>query len=84
MWLKKFKIALIEKNLDNLSKLMKDVPQLQTKEEIEEALYLLKSANELVSGMKKETEASMIQVKKSKDFLKSTQAPRKNKFDIKS
>lgn len=84
MWLTKFKIAIIEKNTNNLYKLMDEVPKLENLEEIEEALYLLKEATTLVSSLKDDTSVSMKQLKRNIDFLKSTQAPRKNQLDIKS
>jgi len=84
MWLNKLKIALIEKNLDNLAALMEDIPQLSGKKEMEEALYLIKSATELVESLKEETATSMKKMKKNINFLKATQAPVMGRLDIKS
>jgi len=84
MWLKRFKIALIEKNVDVLSALMSDVPRLEKKEEMEEAVYLLKSATELVESLKGDAADSMKRMRKNLDFLKATRPPAKNKFDVKS
>jgi len=50
MWLTKLKIAIVEKNTDNLNKLMDDIPQLEDKKEIEEAIYLLKEASAIVQN----------------------------------
>jgi len=83
MWLTEFKIALVEKNTDKLAKLMEDVPHLEKAEDIEQALFLLKQATELVESLKNETAISMKKVKTHISFLKSTQNPQKTKFDIK-
>ena len=83
MWLNKLKIAIIEKNPNALGKLLDDIPQLQSSKEIEEAIYLLKEATSLVESLKDETKASMKQIKKNLDFLRSTDIPTSNKLDIK-
>jgi hypothetical protein len=84
MWLTKLKIAIIEKNPDALNKLLDDIPQLQSPKEIEEAVYLLKEATALVNNLKDETKASMKQIKKNLDFLRSTDIPTSKKLDIRS
>ncbi|QSZ40749.1 hypothetical protein GJV85_00975 [Sulfurimonas aquatica] len=84
MWLNQLKIAIIEKNTDNLNRLLDNLPQLKDKKEIEEALFLLQAATDLVQGLKSETQASMIQMKKNITFLKATQEKPTSKFDIKS
>jgi predicted translin family RNA/ssDNA-binding protein len=84
MWLDKLKIAIIEKNADALNELMEDLPQLKDKKEIEEALYLLKEATSLMHTLKNETSASMKQIKKNLDFLRSTDVPTSKKLDIMS
>jgi len=84
MWLNQLKIAIIEKNVDKLSELMDNLPQLQKQDEIQQAIYLIKEATSLVQGLKDSTGASMAQMKKNINFLNSTQALRSNKFDIKS
>lgn len=84
MWLTKLKIAIIEKNADALNGLMEDVPQLKDKKEIEEAIYLLKEADRLIHTLKDETSASMKQIKKNLDFLRSNDIPTSKKLDIRS
>lgn len=84
MWLTKLKIAIIEKNTDALNGLMEDVPQLKDKKEIEEAIYLLKEADRLIHTLKDETSASMKQIKKNLDFLRSNDIPTSKKLDIRS
>lgn len=84
MWLNRLKIAIVEKNPDALAKLLDDVPQLQDPKEIEEAIYLLKEATSLMERLKDETKASMKQIKKNLDFLRSTDIRTSKKLDIKS
>ena len=83
MWLTKLKIAIVEKNIQTLEKLLEDIPTLETKDEAQEALYLLREASELVYSLKDKTALSMRQIKKNIDFLKSTEVKAPNKLDIK-
>ena len=84
MWLNSLKIAIVEKNTDKIDTLLNDIPQLESKEEIEEALYLLREASELIHTLKDETSHSMRQIKKNLQFLRSTDIPTSTKLDIKS
>lgn len=82
MWLTNFKIALIEKNTKKLSELMEEVPQLEKLEDVEQAIFLLKQATELVESLKNETALSMQKIKTHILFLQSTQTPKQTKLDI--
>jgi len=82
MWLKEFKIALIQKDISTLEKLVEDLPPLKKAEEIDEALHLLTAATAFITELRDETKTSMLQMKKNIDFLKSTQAPLVSKLDI--
>lgn len=82
MWLNKLKIAIVEKDMDSLDSLMGELPHLEKKEDISQAIYLLKEATSLVESLKSDTQTSMIQMKKNINFLKATQAPTSNKLDI--
>ena len=84
MWLNHLKIAIVEKNTDRLNELMDEIPQLERKEDINQAIYLLKEATELVLTLQDETSASMKQMKKNIDFLKSTEHKTSNRLDIRS
>ena len=84
MWLTKLKIAIVEKNTDALDKLLDKIPELTDADDIQQAIYLLKEATELVSSLKDETQASMKLVKKNLQFLRSTDIPISRKLDIKS
>ncbi len=83
MWLDKLKIALVEKNTDSINALLDDIPQLSDPKEMEQAVYLLREALELVYTLKDETADSMQRIKKSISFLKSTQVEQSAKLDIK-
>jgi predicted sugar kinase len=82
MWLKRLKVAIIERDTDKFELLLKDIPQLSEKKDIEEALYLIESAKEIVEQLKSETKASMKQMKKNLDFLNSTRVNKVARFDI--
>jgi len=82
MWLNQLKIAIIEKNINNLDKLLDDIPTLSDAAEIEEAIYLLREASELVYTLQDKTKSSMTQIKKNIDFLNSATANQTSKFDI--
>jgi len=83
MWLKKLKIAVIQKDLELLSTLLKNIPTLNDENEIQEAQYLLAQAKSEVQSLQEKTSNSMKQMKKNMEFLKSTQRPSTNKLDTK-
>ncbi len=82
MWLKKLKIAVIQKDIKSLAVLLDDIPVLKDAKEVEEALYLLQEAQRVVQALKDETASSMLQMKKNIDFLNSTIANKTAQFDI--
>ncbi len=84
MWLKQLKIAVVQKDVDKIEKLLNDLPKLDDAKKIEEALYLLDEATKIVQELKDETAASMVQMKKNIDFLNSTEANKTAKFDVTS
>jgi len=84
MWLTNIKIAIVEKNTDKLNFLLDEAPKFENKQDMEEAMYLLREAAELVYKLQDETSISMKQMKKNMDFLKSTASKPLNTFDIKS
>jgi len=84
MYLQEFKIALIEKNIQKLEKLADVDLQFDTVEEMQEAMCLIKQAEEFFCELKNDTALSMQQLKKNIDFLKATQTPTVNKLDITS
>ncbi|CAI6148043.1 MAG: hypothetical protein SPLUMA1_SPLUMAMAG1_00583 [uncultured Sulfurimonas sp.] len=84
MWLKELKIAIIEKNTGKISSLLEDIPKGLSQDELLKAQYLLKGANELIQELQKNTQSSMLQMKKNIDFLNATKAPHTSKLDVKS
>ena len=84
MWLTNLKIAIIEKNTDALSDLLDDIPELSKADDIEQAIYLLREAVELLHTLQDETELSMGKIKKNLAFLRSTEVQSSKKLDIKS
>ena len=84
MWLTSLKVAIVEKNTDSIDRLLGEIPELTDPKEIEEAVYLLREASKLLHTLKDETSASMKQIKKNLQFLRSTDIPTSSKLDIKS
>jgi hypothetical protein len=84
MWLKALKVAIIEKDTDKFHALLENLPVLKDKKEIEEALFLIDAAKEILEKLKIETKTSMVQMKKNIDFLNSTRVDKVSKFDITS
>ena len=84
MWLTKLKIALIEKDIDTLSRLMDTLPKLKSVTEMNEAVYLIREASQLVHTLQGETLDSMKQIKKNLDFLKVTELQKPSQLDITS
>jgi len=84
MWLNKLKVAVVQKDVELLETLLDDLPELQDSKEIEEVLYLLKEAVQIIQQLKDETATSMQQMKKNIVFLNSTTANKTAKFDITS
>ena len=84
MWLTDLKIAIVEKDIDKLSKLIDEIPQLETEQEMQEALYLAKEVSSLAQDLKDETSISMKQIKKNLNFLKSTEAKATSTLNIRS
>lgn len=82
MWVTKLKIAIIEKNADALDALLDNIPDLEEKD-VEQAIYLLRAASEMIYTLKDESIVSIDKITKSISFMRSTERPAANKFDIK-
>ena len=83
MWLNKFKIALAQKDTDSLEKLLDEIPEFSDINDMKQSLYLFREATELLFSLKDETSASMRQIKKNIDFIRSTHNESSNKLDVK-
>jgi len=84
MWLTKLQIAIIEKNTQSIDKLLDETPEFSDKKHIEQAMYLLREAAELMYELKNETNLTMTQIKKNINFLRSTEMPTSVSLDITS
>ena len=84
MWLSKFKIAIIEKNTEQIDTLLEELPSFKTEDEMKEAQYLMKEAAVLLLHLKNQTQDTMQRVQKNLSFLKSTQTNDSSALDIKS
>ncbi len=84
MWLKKLKIAVVEKDTKSFAELLQKIPKLEDPREIEEALHLIDAAKEILQTLKSDTQTSMIQMKKNLAFLNATRTGSGAKFDITS
>ncbi len=82
MWLKKLKIALIEKDTTALDKLLDNLPELTELNEIQEAVYLLDEATQMMKEINLKTSNSMKQLKNNLDYLKSTAHTSSQKLDL--
>jgi len=84
MWLTKLQIAIIEKNTQSIDKLLDETPEFSDKKQMEQAMYLLREAAELMYELKNETNLTMTQIKKNINFLRSTEMPTSVSLDITS
>ncbi len=84
MWLNQLKIAVSQKDIELLDSLLSDIPNLTDKEELDSAIVLLAQAKDIVQELQNETAASMKQIKKNLEFLKSTETTQVHRLDIKS
>ena len=83
-WLTKLKIAIAEKQIENIEKLIENLPKFDTPQDLEEAKYLFKEVAILLHTLKDETQASMQQIQKNLTFLRATETQPATRLDIKS
>jgi hypothetical protein len=84
MWLTKLQIAIIEKNPEAISKLVSEMPNFESVEEMKSASSLIKEALKLLHTLKDETGAALVKLKKHKDFLAATETKKVQRLDITS
>ncbi len=68
-WINKFKIAIIEESMKDIELLINEVPKLQSKEEMGEALALIGEAIKIFNAKKNETLTIMRKIKEAKKYL---------------
>lgn len=81
MWLKSFKVALAEHNIDKIDELIQNMPQFDSIDAMNEALYLIKEATAQAKELQQQTLSTKNKLKKSIDFMQSTQREKTSKFD---
>jgi mRNA deadenylase 3'-5' endonuclease subunit Ccr4 len=84
VWLKKFKAAVVQRDIALIDKLLSDIPEFNSVEDMKEARYLTEEAILVAEALKNETAVSMAQMKKNIDFLNVTKRDKHSRFDITS
>jgi hypothetical protein len=70
-WITKFKIAIVEQDINTLETLLDSFPAADTKEEALELRALVTEALSIVQKAKEKTLESMNKIKKTKAFLRN-------------
>ncbi len=68
-WLSDLKIAIIEENIDEISKMIKTLPEFKDLDKAKEALSLVSEAINLANEKKEEMLKIMNKIRKTKEFL---------------
>lgn len=84
MWLRKFKLAVIQREVETIASLIDEVPAFDTKEEAEEAAYLIREALNLMQSLQDENDRNLQQLRKNRKFLEATRGESTKKLDITS
>jgi len=83
VWLNKFKIALAQKDIDSIERLLDEVPVFDDVEDAKRASFFFEEALVLFNSLKDEASTSMKQIKKNLDFVNATFTKPANILDIK-
>ena len=83
MWLKSFKIALAQSDIEKIDSLSQNMPKFNSIEQMSEARYLLQEASKFMQTLQEETLATKNKLKKNIEFMQSTRRDSVSKFDIK-
>jgi len=83
MWIIKFKIALLEKDIDSIDTLLDSVPEFSNREDAEQAMYLIQQGMELVYNLQDDLGKSMRQMKQSINFLGNSMQASGGRINIK-
>jgi hypothetical protein len=68
-WISTLKLAIINKDFDQIEKLSKDIPRFETLDESQEALALIEQVNVLLKNEKEKILSQMQKLKKTKEYL---------------
>lgn len=82
MWLNEFKVALVSNDLAKLQLLIDTMPQFQTVQEMQEALFLIDDAKTKVTTLKNKARLDMKKIKQNIQFLEATHVQSASKIDI--
>jgi flagellar hook assembly protein FlgD len=83
IWLNDFKKALILQETAKLESLMDQMPQFSTLHQMEEAAYLLLSVKTLLENERSNALHSLSKLKKTIDFLKTTEVVTASSINLK-
>jgi len=81
LWLKAFKIAIAERNIEKIDELIQSTPEFESIQSMKEALYLIKEASTLIKESQNDILKTKHKLKKNIDFMQSTQTNRNSRFD---
>jgi len=70
-WVKALQIALLEENELKMQKLIEELPQFDTLEQMQEAAYMMQEVHSFLSKQKNDYASKMLKIKKQKEFLNS-------------
>ena len=84
MWKDKFKIAVIHKDIENIDKLLKNIPEFENIDEMREVQYLIKEATSLLQNLKTKTATTIKSIENNLSFLQSSESHKISKIDIRS
>ncbi len=79
-WIKNLKIAIIEEDENKIDNLIQQLPQFNSLEQMQEAAHLMQEAYKLLKLKKDHAAASLLKIKKQKEFLQTTSTA-KTSFD---
>jgi prefoldin subunit 5 len=68
-WIKKFQIAIIEENISSIDKLIKDIPQFETVEDMKSASAMIVEAGKILYLKRNEVGNKLEQMRKTKKFV---------------
>ena len=73
-WAKELKIAIAEENEKKIEKVIEQLPQFESLEQMKEAAYLMQEAHKFLTAKKDEFASKLVKIKKQKEFLNATMA----------
>jgi fructose-1,6-bisphosphatase len=84
MWLNKFKVAIAQRDPEAIARLLDTIPQFETVDEMRQAAFLCKEAEQIMQALKTETLHTRERLRRHIDFLKSARHDPSSELDITS